>query len=79
MASDSTSVQDGYGQFSGNADALTVGVSGDETTYDFEPALTPTSKNQCKDGGWMTFNAPAFTNQGQCVSYVQANEHAGKH
>ena len=66
-------------EFSGNADALTVGVSGTETTYDFEPALTPTDKDQCKDGGWQQFNAPAFTNQGQCVSYVQANEHAGKH
>lgn len=30
----------------------------------------PTSKDQCKDGGWATFNSPAFTNQGDCVSYV---------
>ena len=29
-----------------------------------------TSKAQCKDGGWMTFNNPAFKNQGDCVSYV---------
>ena len=65
-------------EFSGNADALTVGVSGNGTTYDFEPALSPTDKDQCKDGGWQQFNSPAFTNQGECVSYVQANAHAGK-
>lgn len=30
----------------------------------------PTNKDQCKDGGWMTFNSPSFKNQGQCVSYT---------
>lgn len=30
----------------------------------------PTSKDQCKDGGWQTFNNPSFKNQGDCVSYV---------
>ena len=29
----------------------------------------PTSKDQCKKGGWQKFNNPAFKNQGQCVSY----------
>jgi hypothetical protein len=39
------------------------------------PALVarPTSKDQCKNGGWMTFNNPAFENQGGCVSYVESN------
>jgi hypothetical protein len=59
------------GQFSGAADGLTVGVSGNSTTYDFEvPVGPPTSKDQCKDGGWQTFNNPSFKNQGDCVSYV---------
>jgi choice-of-anchor C domain-containing protein len=41
------------------------------------PALTtPTDKDQCKDGGWTTFNHPAFKNQGDCVSFVQSNDHA---
>ena len=37
------------------------------------PALVgpPTSKEQCKDGGWMTFNNPSFENQGMCVSAVE--------
>jgi hypothetical protein len=30
----------------------------------------PTSKDQCKHGGWATFDHPAFKNQGDCVSYV---------
>ncbi len=30
----------------------------------------PTDKNQCKNGGWMTFNNPSYKNQGQCVAAV---------
>jgi len=30
----------------------------------------PTSKDDCKNGGWQSFNDPAFKNQGDCVSYV---------
>jgi hypothetical protein len=42
--------------------------------YDFEPAIgPPVDKNECKNGGWMTFNNPAFPNQGQCVSFVVSN------
>ncbi len=68
------------GQSSENADALVVSVSGNETIYDFEAtAPPPTDKDQCKNGGWQQFSSPAFKNQGQCVSYVQANAHAGKH
>jgi hypothetical protein len=63
--------------FVGNADDLTVGVNGNNTTYDFEPAIgPPTSKDQCKNGGWSRFNNPPFKNQGQCVAYV--NHHDGK-
>ena len=36
----------------------------------------PTDKDECKDGGWMTFNRPVFRNQGDCVSYVQSNDNA---
>jgi hypothetical protein len=43
------------------------------------PALVgpPTSKDQCKNGGWQTFNNPAFANQGGCVSYVANHPTAG--
>jgi hypothetical protein len=49
------------------------------TTYDFElvtpepPVTTPNTKDECKNGGWKTFN-PAFKNQGQCVSSVARNK-----
>jgi hypothetical protein len=36
----------------------------------------PTSKDQCKNDGWKTFNNPAFKNQGECVSSVASG---GKH
>jgi len=37
---------------------------------------TLTNKDQCKQGGWMTYSDPSFKNQGDCVSYVQSNVHA---
>jgi hypothetical protein len=66
----------GVNQGSGNAgiisnvDALTVSVNGSETTFDFEPAISPQSKDDCKKGGWQNSNSPVFKNQGDCVSYV---------
>jgi hypothetical protein len=55
-----------------NVDALYVSVNGAETTYDFDvPVGPPTSKDECKKGGWETFDAPRrFKNQGDCVSFV---------
>ncbi|MEK6252333.1 MAG: hypothetical protein AABM43_10390 [Actinomycetota bacterium] len=34
----------------------------------FDAATLPISKDQCKNGGWMTF--PQFKNQGDCVSFL---------
>ena len=48
------------------------------TAYNFEPTLTPTSKDVCKDGGWSVFNTPTFKNQGDCVSYVASNGKSNK-
>jgi hypothetical protein len=45
-------------------------VSFNDTMYDFEPTLTPATKDDCKRGGWASFNTPAFKNQGDCVSYI---------
>jgi hypothetical protein len=39
------------------------------------PAL-PTTKAQCKKGGWKQFRNPSFKNQGQCVKFV--NHHGAK-
>jgi hypothetical protein len=40
--------------------------SGDLIVHDAQPF--PTSKEQCKNGGWRNF--PRFKNQGDCVSFV---------
>jgi hypothetical protein len=64
-----------------NVDAFTFGQS----TYDFErirdadgdgtaDTPAPTDKDQCKKDGYMTFNNPSFSNQGQCVSFVAAHK-----
>jgi hypothetical protein len=39
----------------------------------------PTSKRQCKKGGWRQFRNPSFKNQGQCVKFVNHQGKAGKH
>jgi len=63
--------------FVGNADSLTIGVSGTNTTYNFEQTgPPPTNKSQCKNGGWRNSTNPTFKNQGRCVSYF--NHHDGK-
>lgn len=71
----------GINQGSGNGglttavDGLTIGAGGSSHVYDFEPIVTPTTREACKDGGWQAFQdagGPMFTNQGQCVSYVQS-------
>lgn len=33
-------------------------------------------KAACMNGGWRTYEGKNFKNQGQCVSYVQANKNA---
>jgi hypothetical protein len=38
----------------------------------FDARLVPTSKDQCKDGGWRDF--PQFKNQGDCVSFVETGK-----
>ena len=59
---------DDWGNFLGNVDAFTVNTD----TFDFELHSMPTSKDECKKEGWMTFNPPegSFKNQGDCVSFV---------
>lgn len=63
-----------WDNFDGNADAFTIGVNNNNTTYNFDLHTAPTNKDQCKNGGWQTFNpnrpAGPFKNQGDCVSYV---------
>jgi hypothetical protein len=50
--------------------------------FDWTPFLVvqpnvPVVKEDCFRGGWRDFDID-FRNQGMCVSYVQANENAGK-
>src|SRR5258708_5073816 len=54
----------------GTADVSNITVNG--TSEVPAPVVTgpPSSKNDCKHGGWKSFTNPSFKNQGQCVSYV---------
>lgn len=55
--------------FHGYTDLLTVGVNGEETTYDFE--VLPATKQDCMRGGWQEFD---FRNQGQCIRFVNTGK-----
>jgi len=53
----------------GYLDNVVVATNADTTTYDFEDDPTVLgSKDECKNGGWMTSEDPVFKNQGDCVS-----------
>jgi hypothetical protein len=58
------------GTFNQNYNVNTDGFVFNNRTYDFEPALTPSSRDDCRNGGWQTFNSPSFNNQGRCIQYV---------
>jgi hypothetical protein len=63
------------GTFNPGYTVATDGVQFNDTIYNFELGRRPASKDECKNGGWMTLNDPAFKNQGDCVSYVNGNTH----
>jgi hypothetical protein len=46
---------------------LSAIFGGDITIHDAVPF--PTSKEQCKNGGWHDFSG--FKNQGECVAFVE--------
>ena len=71
----------GLNQGSGNpaltvaVDALVIGWGSEAPTlYDFEPFVSPATRDACKNDGWQLLrraNGESFRNQGDCVSYVQ--------
>jgi hypothetical protein len=57
-------------------DALTLSANRNTWIYNFEPFPSPSSKDECKNGGWETLKAAdgsSFKNQGQCIKYVDGN------
>lgn len=73
----------GINQGSGNptlvaaVDALAIGVSGDTTTYDFEPYKVAQTNEQCMNGGWQFVkraDGTSFKNQGDCIQYVNTGK-----
>ncbi|MGH3266500.1 MAG: hypothetical protein ACRDNS_31430 [Trebonia sp.] len=60
----------------GTADLSNITLNGQAQV----PAVTstgPTSKQQCKRGGWKSFTSPTFKNQGQCVSWFEHHTNHG--
>lgn len=71
----------GWSSFDGNVDKFTIGINDgnggqDVVTYDFNLHSTPTDADQCKNGGWKSFNPPTgpYKNQGQCIQFVNTGK-----
>ena len=65
------------GTFNPSYDVYTDLFNFNGTTYDFEPYLVPTNKDQCKDGGFLTAkraDGSSFKNQGDCIQYVNTGK-----
>ena len=55
----------------------TIAPAGSPGRINFEGPMCgpPTSRDQCQDNGWMSFNFPrSFENEGDCVSYVESGK-----
>jgi hypothetical protein len=52
-----------------------LAAAGQPASVTFTYMVLPTSKKQCKNGGWKKFGG-VFKNQGQCVKFVEAEKHA---
>jgi hypothetical protein len=70
------SFNNGYSNGAGYQGDFTLsGLDFGFRTYFSAPPPVPTSKDQCKDGGWATFTAPhAFKNQGDCIQFVNTGK-----
>lgn len=62
----------------GSADVSNITVNGTSEVPAPVVSGTPTSKSDCKHGGWKSFTNPSFKNQGKCVSYVAHHTKHGK-
>ena len=59
--------------YDGYFDKVIVDRDSGKTTYDLEPYLVATNKDQCKNGGWANYrraDGSTFTNQGDCIQFV---------
>ncbi|MFL5464179.1 MAG: hypothetical protein ACJ8AC_09115 [Gemmatimonadaceae bacterium] len=68
----------GNGGLIAATDALEIRANGTTWIYNFEPFRTAVTKDDCKNGGWQSVKAAdgsSFRNQGQCVSYVNHQNH----
>ena len=59
----------------GTAAPLTLGNGFVVDAFSMRSGSAPTDKDQCKNGGWQTFDSPrAFRNQGDCIQFVNTGK-----
>ena len=42
--------------------------------FSMKSGTAPTNADQCKKGGWQTFDSPAFKNQGDCIQFFNTGK-----
>ncbi len=65
------------GVSTGNCQTFTSPVDSATEIVDEPEFVVPTTKDECKKGGWMTLannEGESFKNQGQCVSFIAAQK-----
>ena len=56
----------------------TVTFTSYETSTEYDgPPPRPSTKDDCENGGWRSYEDPAFANQGDCVSFVATDGRNG--
>jgi hypothetical protein len=71
---DNDSVGNGSDNCPINANPNQEDTDGDGIGDACDDSTKPTTKDQCKNGGWKRFNDPAFKNQGDCIQFVNTGK-----
>lgn len=69
-------VIDGNSPLKSSVDAFSIGTPTGIEVYNFEPVISPASKDECNNDGWKRFNNPTFDSQQECFDHGKSQGNA---